>query len=201
MAQQVNTLLALIPAASAVADAPDDHALHETARTIKRDLPTPPSQARCRTGEACESTRQTSRPPAGTATNGRRHDRARQIVPRLLASHPAVAGFTLPGLRHEREAKRPNARARGYDKRWEQTRARFLELFPTCRGCGGKATEVDHLDGLGPNGPAGHDPGNLRSTARVPLATHRPRPTRRLASGRSMSMYSREYTERGAEGP
>ena len=28
--------------------------------------------------------------------------------------------------------------------------------------CDAPATDVDHIDGLGPQGPAGHDPANLR---------------------------------------
>jgi len=28
---------------------------------------------------------------------------------------------------------------------------------------GGRATDVDHIDGLGPNGPRGHDWSNLRA--------------------------------------
>jgi 5-methylcytosine-specific restriction protein A len=64
---------------------------------------------------------------------------------------------------------RPSAWARGYDKRWRQTRAvQHLSLEPWCRECLARgehmrATEVDHIDGLGPLAPRGHDHANLRS--------------------------------------
>ena len=32
-----------------------------------------------------------------------------------------------------------------------------------CIWCGGRATDVDHIDGLGPLGPRGYDPGNCRA--------------------------------------
>lgn len=43
------------------------------------------------------------------------------------------------------DAKRPNARARGYDREWEKARADFLAVYPSCRRCGAKATLVDHI--------------------------------------------------------
>lgn len=63
------------------------------------------------------------------------------------------------------DAKRPTARQRGYDSKWERTRKRKLALDPICQrtDCDQPATDVDHIDGLGPNGPAGHDLDNLRS--------------------------------------
>ncbi|WP_231332648.1 HNH endonuclease signature motif containing protein [Actinomadura graeca] len=42
-------------------------------------------------------------------------------------------------------------------------RNRFLRANPWCGRCGELAVEVDHIDGLGPRGPRGYDPGNLRS--------------------------------------
>ncbi|MEV7264192.1 HNH endonuclease signature motif containing protein [Micromonospora aurantiaca] len=69
--------------------------------------------------------------------------------------------------RHRREAdqRRGTAAERGYDHRWRQTRAQVLRLFPGCTepGCDERATEVDHIDGLGPRGPRGHDLTNLRA--------------------------------------
>lgn len=58
---------------------------------------------------------------------------------------------------------RPTAARRGYDARWRRTRARFLASQPVCQepGCDRPATDVHHLDGLGPNGPLGHSWANL----------------------------------------
>jgi 5-methylcytosine-specific restriction protein A len=61
------------------------------------------------------------------------------------------------------DRRRPGARARGYDARWEATRAAYLAEHPDCAQCGAPTTDVDHLDGQGPLGPAGHDPLNLRA--------------------------------------
>ena len=65
---------------------------------------------------------------------------------------------------------RPSAAARGYGSRWRRTRAAHLSTQPFCTepGCHAVATDVDHIDGLGPNGPRGHDPGNLRSYCHSP---------------------------------
>ena len=71
---------------------------------------------------------------------------------------------------HQRKAprkpdnRRPNSRQRGYDAKWEATRAAYLSEHPRCAcGCGAEATDVHHLDGLGPLGPRGHDPDNLQA--------------------------------------
>lgn len=63
------------------------------------------------------------------------------------------------------EQRRGTARQRGYDARWQRTQAAHLRKHPLCvePGCLRPATDVDHIDGLGPLGPRGHDPGNLRS--------------------------------------
>lgn len=45
----------------------------------------------------------------------------------------------------EMERHRPSARARGYDQRWRQARARFLREHPRCENCGAPATVVDHI--------------------------------------------------------
>jgi 5-methylcytosine-specific restriction protein A len=65
----------------------------------------------------------------------------------------------------EYNANRPNAAERGYDGRWQATRRRCLLAHPTCEwsGCNQPATDVDHLDGLGPLGPLGHDQANLQA--------------------------------------
>jgi 5-methylcytosine-specific restriction protein A len=74
----------------------------------------------------------------------------------------------------EYDAKRPDAVARGYDAQWRETRRKYLAEHPYCE-CDQcleapvwkrpPATDVDHIDGLGPKGPRGHDPGNLRAMA------------------------------------
>ena len=44
------------------------------------------------------------------------------------------------------DAKRPNARSRGYDREWEKARADYLAAYPSCQRCGAKATLVDHIE-------------------------------------------------------
>lgn len=57
------------------------------------------------------------------------------------------------------DSRRPSARARGYDSRWERERAAYVERYgPDCEcGCGRRATDVHHIDGLGTDGPRGWD--------------------------------------------
>ncbi len=47
--------------------------------------------------------------------------------------------------RHDR--KRPNARARGYTRQWENARAEYLRAHPYCqhKACGRPATIVHHV--------------------------------------------------------
>lgn len=47
--------------------------------------------------------------------------------------------------RQRTEDTRPSAAERGYDQKWRRTRAAFLKKHPTCVGCGGDASEVDHI--------------------------------------------------------
>lgn len=64
---------------------------------------------------------------------------------------------------------RPSAHARGYDSRWERTRRRYLRRHPICEcdaDCGEPSTVVHHVDGLGPDGPHGHDESNLQALAK-----------------------------------
>ena len=61
------------------------------------------------------------------------------------------------------DANRPNARARGYDRKWQATRSLYLKAHSTCVQCNAPATDVDHIDGTGPNGPRGHDWTNLQA--------------------------------------
>ena len=65
--------------------------------------------------------------------------------------------------KRESENRRPRAHERGYDSRWRRTRKRYLALHSHCVECGAPATEVDHIDGLGPSGPRGHDYSNLQA--------------------------------------
>lgn len=58
---------------------------------------------------------------------------------------------------------RPSARQRGYNAKWERTRAAFLRHHPTCVACGQPAKHVDHIDGTPPTGPHGHDWANLQA--------------------------------------
>lgn len=72
----------------------------------------------------------------------------------------------------EYDAGRETAAERGYGAEWRATRAAYLEEHPTCE-CDDclrlpdwrrpTATDVDHIDGLGPRGPRGHDWSNLRA--------------------------------------
>lgn len=63
------------------------------------------------------------------------------------------------------EDRRPSARDRGYDSRHERERARYLTAHPICEveDCTDLAEVLDHVDGLGPNGPRGHDPANWQA--------------------------------------
>jgi 5-methylcytosine-specific restriction protein A len=68
--------------------------------------------------------------------------------------------------RRREDKRRPNSKARGYNAKWERTRTRYLRNHPICEdteGCITKATDVHHLDGLGPLGPKGHDHTNLQA--------------------------------------
>ena len=62
-----------------------------------------------------------------------------------------------------RKDNRASPAKRGYDRKWRKTRADYIHLYPWCCECGAIATDVDHIDGLGPKGPNGHDHFNLRS--------------------------------------
>jgi 5-methylcytosine-specific restriction protein A len=69
-------------------------------------------------------------------------------------------------VRRELDSRRPNSAERGYDATWRKTRGAFIKTHPVCQdeaGCIATATDVHHLDGLGPKGPRGHDWSNLQS--------------------------------------
>ena len=67
--------------------------------------------------------------------------------------------------RRREDKRRPSSRQRGYDAQWERTRDEYRRRYPHCEepGCHEAATDVHHLDGLGPLGPRGHDWSNLVS--------------------------------------
>jgi 5-methylcytosine-specific restriction protein A len=65
--------------------------------------------------------------------------------------------------RKTHDQRRPNANQRGYDKRWRTTRAGYLAANPRCVVCDQPATDVDHIDGMGPSSPRGHDWSNLQA--------------------------------------
>jgi 5-methylcytosine-specific restriction protein A len=77
-----------------------------------------------------------------------------------------------PCTRHPKRDKRPTARQRGYDTRWERTRARFLAKHPDCERCGQPSTEAHHRDGLGPDGPLGHADRNLEALCKPCHSQH-----------------------------
>jgi len=45
----------------------------------------------------------------------------------------------------EADARRPSARERGYDSKWDVERKAFLKANPKCRRCPAQATVVDHI--------------------------------------------------------
>ncbi len=88
-----------------------------------------------------------------------------------------VSGRYCPQHAREREEARGSSHTRGYDATWHVTRARYLRDHapknaagdPVCEECGRSAADsgaplhVDHIDGLGPHGPRGHDVDNLQA--------------------------------------
>lgn len=76
---------------------------------------------------------------------------------------------------------RPTAASRGYDARWGRTRSEYLRAHPycECEECEElpellrpRAVEVNHLDGLGPFGPRGHDWANLQAMTKAHHSKH-----------------------------
>lgn len=77
-----------------------------------------------------------------------------------------------------REQARGSSYQRGYNAEWVRTRNRYLkslrgndpEGLARCEECGltedEEPLEVDHIDGLGPLGPRGHDLTNLQALCR-----------------------------------
>ena len=74
--------------------------------------------------------------------------------------------------RAELDKRRGSSARRGYDAKWQATRRAYLADHPYCEcpECAHlplwnrpEATDVDHIDGLGPKGPRGHDWSNLQA--------------------------------------
>jgi 5-methylcytosine-specific restriction protein A len=85
-------------------------------------------------------------------------------------------------------AMRSKRKNLGRDARWQRESKRYLLAHPLCEcdECGAipiplrpAATEVDHIDGLGPVGPRGYDWSNLRSMTKA----HHSRETARHQPG------------------
>lgn len=78
-----------------------------------------------------------------------------------------------PEHRRRQKDTRPNAARRGYGGRWVKAARAYISTHPFCecgpeccpQGCGRPATQVDHIDGLGPKGPRGYDPDNFQALA------------------------------------
>jgi 5-methylcytosine-specific restriction protein A len=84
--------------------------------------------------------------------------RACTVCGRLSQGHRCPA--------HIQRDRRPSAHKRGYTARWATFARSYLKDHPWCehpQGCTELATQVHHLDGLGPNGPQGFDPTNLQA--------------------------------------
>lgn len=93
-----------------------------------------------------------------------------------------------PECRARAGVARRSAQRKGYGSTWQRTRARFLREHPYCEctECDALpvplkpvATEVDHIDGLGPLGPRGYDWSNLRAMTKA----HHSRETARNQPG------------------
>lgn len=78
----------------------------------------------------------------------------------------------LAETRRESDRGRPNANVRGYDYGWKVVRRAYLAEHPYCEcsECSAlpiwnrpEATDVDHIDGLGPHGPNRNDWSNLQA--------------------------------------
>ena len=116
----------------------------------------------------CRFSAATEREPAGLAEAGRHQGGGvrRRPAPCL---QPGCPTLTLRSWCDEHrspnvyEERRMSAHRRGYTARWAKVARTFLYRHPVCAHCGGAATEVDHVDGLGPHGPRGWDETNWQS--------------------------------------
>ncbi|MER8262722.1 HNH endonuclease signature motif containing protein [Streptomyces griseus] len=106
--------------------------------------------------------------------------KALQVCP-TPGCHTLTAHGRCPSCQASASSLRGSARAKGYDSRWERTREAYLRANPYC-ACGDcmllpallrpVATEVNHIDGLGPNGPRGHDWTNLQAMTKACHSRH-----------------------------
>ena len=74
-----------------------------------------------------------------------------------------LGGGRCSACRRAAERRRESPQTRGYGTAWRRTRAAYLKAHPTCERCNSPAGDVHHLDGLGPNGPRGHEEANLEA--------------------------------------
>jgi 5-methylcytosine-specific restriction protein A len=79
-----------------------------------------------------------------------------------------------PDCRREADRARGSGRERGYTRKWARFRRDYLVFHPVCEcdgtccppdGCHQLATDVDHIDGTGRNGPRAFDESNLMALA------------------------------------
>lgn len=100
--------------------------------------------------------------------------RALQVCPTpgcpTLTSHGRCAACQAAA-----RAERRTPHSRGYDTAWAKASAAYLRDHPycECEDCAplpplqrDLATEVDHIDGLGPLGPRGYDPANWQAMSK-----------------------------------
>lgn len=76
----------------------------------------------------------------------------------------------LASTRRQSDKRRPNGYRRGYTAEWAEFRKDYLAAHLYCESdtCSAKplwqrprATDIDHIDGTGRNGPRAYDPSNL----------------------------------------
>lgn len=71
-------------------------------------------------------------------------------APRICGcGHKIASGERCPCERKrkvEADARRPTARERGYDSKWDVERRTFLQANPLCERCSAQATVVDHIE-------------------------------------------------------
>lgn len=112
---------------------------------------------------------------------------------RSVCSTPGCPALVFPSGRCDdckakASALRSPRKNRGRNTRWQRESKRYLQAHPYCEcdECADvpmplrpAATEVDHVDGLGPLGPRGYDWDNLRAMTK----SHHSRETARAQPG------------------
>lgn len=74
-------------------------------------------------------------------------------APRICACGKVVPHGTRCACQQKRDAerkarhdqRRPSARERGYDSKWDKARTAFLAVHRTCAKCGAPSRVVDHI--------------------------------------------------------